>query len=480
LAHIIEADPALAVKIMRVSNSSYFGLVAKVNTLPRALAVLGLNAVKNIVLSFVLIENYKASDENGFDYDLFWRRSVTAAVSAELVCEAIGETIEDIFLTSLLQNIGVLILYICRPEDYLAVLEDTRFAPTTWKKAEEERFGFNHQAVGAQVLEAWGFPGIIHAPIGFHHSPQAAPPAYQKVAEILNLADSLSLLYNEEHSTEVVGILKQTLHKRYHLTPDDVDALIDAVAQRTIELLSIFEISPGRMKPFSQILQDANTELGKLNLTYEQLVLQYKTAKESAENLARALQRANRELRQLATTDGLTGLYNHLTFQDLLEKRVLEANRHKRHLSLAFLDLDNFKGVNDRYGHSVGDAVLKAVSARITGLLRKEDIFARYGGEEFAIILPETEIRGAMQLADRIRKSIAQLVVTIKGASLRVTVSIGLSSNHPGQGYCDKSALIEASDKALYMAKGAGRNAVRVALLNPAVENVEREQTAVS
>jgi diguanylate cyclase (GGDEF)-like protein len=464
LAQIIEADPALALKILRLSNSSYYGLFTKVKTLPRALSVLGLNAVKNIVLSFVLIDNFRKSDENAFNYDLFWRRSVTAAVGADLVCQVTGETNEDIFLTALLQNIGVLVLYICRQEDYLAVLEETRFYPSSWETVETERFGFNHQDVGTRVLKEWGLHEKIYLPIGHHHSPQKAPQEFAKLSQVLNIADKLSLLYNEDHSAVIIDALKQDFDELFKIRPEEVDALIDTTAEQTVELLSIFEIPPGGMKPFSQILQDANTELGRLNLTYEQLVLQYKSAKESAEELARELQKANQKLRQLATTDGLTGLYNHRTFQDLLEKRVREANRHKRHLTLALLDLDNFKHVNDSYGHSVGDAVLKAFCAKISSLLRHEDIFARYGGEEFAVILPETDIKGAMQLANRLRKAVAEMVVSIKGTSLQVTVSIGLSSNHDQRGAYDKKDLIEASDRALYTAKGEGRNTVRIAL----------------
>jgi diguanylate cyclase (GGDEF)-like protein len=466
LARIIEADPALVLKILRLANSSYYGLVTKVKTLPHALSILGLNAVKNIVLSFVLMENFRQTDGNVFNYDLFWRRSVTAAVGADLVCEVIDQSGEDIFLTGLLQNIGVLLLYICRQEDYLAVLEDTRFSPSSWEAVEAERFGFSHQDVGACILQDWGLHENIYQPIGHHHSPKKAPEKYRRLSQILLMADNLSLLYNEGHSAAIMSSLKRDFDTLFNIPPERVDTLVDTTAERALEVLSIFEIPPGGMKPFSQILQDANTELGRLNLTYEQLVLQYKSAKESAEALARELQKANQKLRQLATTDGLTGLYNHRTFQDLLERRVGEANRHKRHLTLALLDLDSFKKVNDNYGHSVGDAVLKAVCAKISSLLRHEDIFARYGGEEFAVILPETDIKGAMKLSNRLRKAVAEMVVSIKGTSLSVTISIGLSSNHPHMGDCNKNDLIEASDKALYMAKRDGRNAVRIALLD--------------
>lgn len=466
LARIIEPDPALVTRILKIANSSHYGLVAEVNTLQRALSVLGLNAVKNIVLSFVLADTIRGDRESNFSYDLFWRRSVTTAVSADLVCKLIEQPCEDIFITALLQDIGMVFMYIFYQDDYLAVLEDTRFNPSNREDIETEIFSFNHQDVGSAILEEWGLPGKIYKPIGYHHTPRKAPSDGQFASKILNIAHSLSSIYHGNHSAEAVENTMDVLTSQFGLKVEDVDTLIDTIASHTVELLSFFEIPAGDMRPFSQILQDANAELGKLNLTYEQLVLQYQNAKEAAETLARELLEANRKLRKLATTDGLTGLYNHRAFQDLLQKRVSEANRHGRSLAMMMLDLDHFKGINDKYGHPVGDAVLKVISNKITGLLRNEDIIGRYGGEEFAVILPETTIKGAIQLAERIRMTVAELVIKINSISLNVTVSVGISANHPDQGDCDKSALIEAADKALYMAKNAGRNVVRVCLLN--------------
>jgi diguanylate cyclase (GGDEF)-like protein len=466
LARIIGSDPALVTKILRIANSSHYGLVAEVNTLPRALSVLGLNAVKNIVLSFVLADTIRGNKESTFNYDLFWRRSVTTAVSADLVCKLIGQPCEDIFLTGLLQDIGVVFMYICHQEDYLAVLEETRFNPSSRVEIETDAFSFNHQDVGSAVLKEWGLPREIYKPIGYHHTPHKAPSDWQLTSKFLNIAHSLSSIYHGNHSAEAIETTMAVFTGQFGLKAKEVDTLIDSIASQAVELLSFFEIPAGDMRPFSQILQDANAELGKLNLTYEQLVLQYQNAKEAAETMARELLEANGKLRRLATTDGLTGLYNHRAFQDLLQKRVSEANRHGRSLALMMLDLDHFKSVNDKHGHPVGDAVLKAVSTTIKGLLRNEDILARYGGEEFAVILPETTIKGAILLAERIRTAVAELVIKINSASLNVTVSLGISANHPDQGDGDKSALIEAADKALYMAKNAGRNVVRVCLLN--------------
>ena len=104
----------------------------------------------------------------------------------------------------------------------------------------------------------------------------------------------------------------------------------------------------------------------------------------------------NARLNQLANTDGLTGLYNHRHFQEMLEREVMRSGRHNREFALLFLDIDNFKKFNDEYGHVKGDQVLQNVAQSIKDNVRQSDIVARYGGEEFVIILPETGQEGAI------------------------------------------------------------------------------------
>jgi len=468
LSRIIETDPALVAKILRVANSSYYGVVTEVSSLARALAVLGLNAVKNVVLSFVLVENSRRGGNDAFNYEDFWRRSVTAAVSAELLSGLIRKPWSNSFITALLQDVGVVFMNICRQADYAKVLDEARLCQSNIADFERAVFGFDHQDVGAAVLKEWGLPDDIYTPIGCHHRPEKAPETWGFAAHILHMADNLALIYHGAHTAEAMDRIETILSRQYGVNKAQIDTLIDNIADKTVELLSFFDIPPGDMRPYSQILQDANAELGKLNLSYEKLLLQYKTAKESAENLALELKQANRKLRRLANTDGLTGLYNHRTFQELLSNRVSEANRHGRSLALILLDIDRFKDINDDYGHVVGDDLLKAVSNKMMALKRAEDILARYGGEEFALVLPETGVRGAVHLAERIREGIAEMVVTRNGVPLSVTASIGISANRPHQKDCKKYELITSADKALYMAKNAGRNSVRVSLLQSA------------
>ncbi|MBN2608589.1 MAG: diguanylate cyclase, partial [Candidatus Fermentibacteraceae bacterium] len=166
---------------------------------------------------------------------------------------------------------------------------------------------------------------------------------------------------------------------------------------------------------------------------------------------------AKRELEKLARTDSLTGLLNRQHLMERLEEEMDRTFRYRRPLSLMIVDLDHFKDVNDNHGHLVGDAVLKAAATRISETLRKTDFAGRYGGEEFCVVLPETGLKGATGLAERLRKSMEGSRHPMDdGTELRITCSIGVA-----EASCrDIEETIAVADAALYLAKRSGRNRV--------------------
>jgi diguanylate cyclase (GGDEF)-like protein len=177
-----------------------------------------------------------------------------------------------------------------------------------------------------------------------------------------------------------------------------------------------------------------------------------------AARLGRPLARRFGELNDRAQTDALTGLANRRALDERLEEEVDRAQRHGTHLSLVLIDIDDFKKVNDRFGHQSGDDVLRAVAPIFAGTLRELDLAGRFGGEEFAVVLPGTTVAGARGVAEQIRKAFAQ--VAVKGPSgelIRVTASFG-AAEFPS---CPSiKTLIEHADVALYEAKRAGKNRV--------------------
>jgi diguanylate cyclase (GGDEF)-like protein len=184
--------------------------------------------------------------------------------------------------------------------------------------------------------------------------------------------------------------------------------------------------------------------------------------------LAMANVNLHNEIKRQAITDDLTGLATHGHFQQLLSAEMEEMRRYKYPVGLIMLDIDDFKSVNDVYGHQQGDVVLRAVADALRHTSRDVDVAARYGGEELALILPHTDLAGAYEMAERARTAIHALEIplTDQQGSLHVTVSAGAASSREG----DKNELIAAADGALYVAKREGKN--RTVKAEPRTANV--------
>jgi two-component system cell cycle response regulator len=167
-----------------------------------------------------------------------------------------------------------------------------------------------------------------------------------------------------------------------------------------------------------------------------------------------------RRLYEASTRDALTGVANRRCLVERLVVELAYARRKKRPLSLLLLDIDHFKGVNDTFGHLVGDLVLRAIATRGIEVVRAGDLFARYGGEEFAVVARETDHAQALLLAERLRVAISELRVEVGDGSVAVTISIGVVSLSEIDPESDGLALFARADARLYSAKHAGRNRV--------------------
>lgn len=205
-----------------------------------------------------------------------------------------------------------------------------------------------------------------------------------------------------------------------------------------------------------------------------------KRQQQQAEHLSQKLEAANeelvtlnRQLKEASLRDGLTGLYNHSHFREVLRQTVAQFERSGRPLSLLFLDVDNFKTVNDTYGHSTGDQVLRAMGdlldnrpseAQGPQIWRASDVTARYGGEEFAVLLPDTALEGAVAFAERLGRRITKLtrlpeLANLAALSFPLSCSIGVAT-FPTDA-TTPTELVEAADKAMYAAKQSGKNCVK-------------------
>lgn len=164
------------------------------------------------------------------------------------------------------------------------------------------------------------------------------------------------------------------------------------------------------------------------------------------------------QMERMATTDGLTGLLNHRTFQSKADEYLAQSRRYQRKVSIILTDIDHFKSVNDTYGHPTGDAVLRGVAKILRDKARDTDIVARYGGEEFAIILPEIDLKGAKLFAEKARQLVAKQHFVFDKTHIPVTVSVGVAMLQPQ--HREAGDLVRTADEKLYEAKTHGRNRV--------------------
>ena len=164
-------------------------------------------------------------------------------------------------------------------------------------------------------------------------------------------------------------------------------------------------------------------------------------------------------IQRQATTDSLTGLTNHKTFYEVLEKELWRLRRYGGHISLIMIDIDNLKQINDLYGHRAGDKIIKHISRKIKECIRQIDTAARYGGDEFAAILPNTSLCEAQVVAERMVKTVSGSPVTWKKEQINLSISIGVGQYDAES---NPEEITSRSDKALYMAKQAGKNTVKI------------------
>ena len=459
LGDIIQADLALTGRILRLANSGLYSSTKKIGNIETAVAVLGENALKNIALSFIIAQTFERQKGERFDITRLWRRSITAAVAGQLLSAAIGFKNDDIFITTLLQDIGIGTMFVCRKNEYLQVLDEKAVSGLPVTTIERQVFDFDHQEMGAALLKMWGLPESVYLPIRYHHDAESAPLEIRPLCQLIRTSDRIAAVYSGTSSVRNVRRAKEMLSKTYDFSEDRAMQLIDTVAQKSGEILSQFNIESGRTRSYSEILQKANEELSRLNLSCQTLVIEFKETQQKAELLAAELKSANEKLRNAAFRDELTGLYNHRFFQESLTNELASVERYRHAVAIIMFDVDNFKTINDTWGHRGGDTVLRGIGRYLLRTTRASDVAARYGGDEFIILLRETNVDGARVRADLICSELGSTPIETEGLRIEITVSVGIAEHQPGTPV-NKENLIDRADQAMYISKNAGRNRV--------------------
>ncbi len=447
IADILSTDPSLSTQVLKLINSPFYGVRTQVTSIPLAVNLLGLDTVKNLALSFSLLRNYPTGSKENFDYTFFWKQSVIGAVSSKLIArKIIPKLSEDAFCLGLIQNIGILALIQCMPEQYSLVLKERDRTLCSYHEAENQILGFNHMEIGEYLIRTWGLPEIFFTPVFYHHHPEKLKTKNLEIellTKVLHLS-SLFISLNTSPDKKIYLAMLEFYVKEYRFTGKlKIDEIIKQIHEHTMEIFPLFDIKIKEEKVYLEMIDSAREELINLSTDVMQNLLEQKREIES--------------LRQQTIRDGLTNLFNYQRFHESLDQETNRAKRYNLKLSVIFADIDFFKAVNDNYGHLAGDYSLKRIADCLKNSLREPDSVARYGGEEFAFILPETGTEKAFVVAERLRKNIESMKIDYEGEIIPVTMSFGVASLDI-ENDVSKNDLIKKADSALYQAKETGRN----------------------
>lgn len=457
IAEVVSLDPALTTKILRIANSTCYAGQRKVENLRQAIVMFGLNGTLTLALSFSLVQAHGKRDNTGINYNAFWRRSLAAASACRQLCKRVGlRNMDDLFLAGLLQDIGMLALEQAMPETYIGH-ENLQSDHRALQAFEQATLETDHATVGAWLLARWNLPERWVTAVATSHNPEAAlDTEHQTLAHCVAVSSDLADFWWSENPEAVLARAADRAEKWLHIERETLADVIEIVTEEVEQTASLFEIDLGDTSLMLSLMAQARELLIERSL-HSQL---------QAESLSRAtqsLESRTRDLEEKTRRDGLTGIYNRTHLDAVLDEELHAAVTQGWPLALALIDLDQFKQVNDTYGHLAGDEVLRQAAQLLARCSRNSDTAARYGGEEFVLIMPGTDLQGAQVVCDRLLTAFRETHHNINDEKTTVvTISIGLVVQGEATRFTDTEAFIQAADSALYAAKSGGRDRIMV------------------
>jgi diguanylate cyclase (GGDEF)-like protein len=451
VAAAVGKDPAIAAKILRIANSAFYAQRRPSQNLRQALVIIGLNAALTLALSFSLVSAMRALRPTGIDFRRFWRRSLLSATAARAFAETSkAGSEEDTFIAALLQDMAVLAIDRVQRDFYKDLPLTSTHAD--WVAYELKLLGRDHAYYTALMLRSWNLPERTCKVVEFSHEPEQLDAALEegRFARCLALGSDLAEATLAENRQGAMKSLAVRASRTLNLSDEQFAAVVDRTMKMIPEMEQLYETSIIDSEDAEGLLAEARELLAVRNLHAIQEVTALQATTSVLLSKTEELQDSNRR-------DTLTGALNRGSAEMLLDREFTQATVFGRPLSVAYVDLDRFKFINEKFGQAVGDAMLRATAQALQACVRGSDAVARFAGEEFLVVLPGTDGQIARQVGEC-------MLIAIRGvghadqATAKVTASIGLTTCTTRQRFPTLAAFLESADHALYAAKLRGRN----------------------
>ena len=459
-AQAIQADVALAARLLEMANAARFAQRTPATTIQRAVTILGLRRIRMVALGFQLVSHLDRLGECPFDLKRFWQQSVLRACLGRQIATTVAPNhAEEAFLIGLLQDCGVLPLVQLYGAEYGELYMHGNRSPAAFYKAERDQFPHTHVDAIRVMATGWKLPAVISEPLSQHHTPielQRGAPESHRLCALSYFLGSMRL-HSDKSDSRSGPTLRHYAHRNLGL---DEQGLVDCFAKAAQSYRDIAPLLRDKLPDeldVTDILEEANRLLSDVASETE---LDLEAAEAEREQVLRQqvhLKHALGQYREQAARDPLTGLLNRAALLDEATKYIKEGASNRIPLAVFFLDLDNFKRLNDEYGHERGDEVLRRVADAISGTLPNGALTGRYGGEEFVVVLPACSHDEALQRAKQVANAVRGIDHVRLRLGMPITCSLGAVWARPAA-EVGPQQLIAAADELMYQAKRSGKD----------------------
>ncbi len=469
IVELVKTDPAICGRILKSTNSSFFGFSSQITSIDKAVPLLGTTVVTSLALSFSLASDSVNTGPLQPYYKAYWKQSIIHAVAGETLGKRCAKGLEcEFFLAGMLMDIGRLALLKAAPRDYFPALMTAESQERELCDTEKEFLNLDHAFVSSKLMESWGLPDSLMKGVRLQHAPEETlleelDPDKDTLAAAMVLSNAVGDYYLSSVSGLALKRVRFMGERFFNMDEAAVDAFLESLNERIEEAGELFSIDMSDIGDPGDLMAQANQQLFQLTMKSQIANQQLSEQQKKIESEKAELETKNIELQKKATRDPLTGIYNRAYFDDAVAEAIHVACDRCLPFGIIFSDIDKFKSLNDTYGHQFGDEVLKRVAALIARNLRSSDVLARYGGEEFVILVSNPTEKGIEKLAERIRAALEAGEFYCGTTLVPITASFGAAITLPGRidnNYAEQ--VIQQADEAMYDSKKNGRNQVHV------------------